>query len=73
MTPPLTTYWSGEYTREQLQKVISAWGVEDDLPNRGRQLLIAFPYGFDARVAIITKGARKGTDGRLLYRLELQR
>jgi hypothetical protein len=61
---PIQTY---HYTKGQTERALAAWQISDPLPSKGA-LLVAFP---GKRYFKIYKSKLKGTDGRLLWTLEL--
>ena len=65
-------YWSAFYTKSQTINYLCAIGCEEDLPKANRALWIC-PPGQDATTSCVTKTRQKGTDGKLLYRIDLYR
>jgi hypothetical protein len=66
-------YWTGLFTKAQTLEYLAALDCgHEPLPPVNRSLWIC-PPGRDASASCITKTRQKGTDGRLLYRLDLYR
>lgn len=63
----------GLWTRTQLSMLLKAWGFPGDarVPGKNQKLVLVFPATFDLRVGVVTQHARRSTDGKMLYRVEL--
>lgn len=68
----MKAYWSGLFNAKQAQNYMASFSVEEPLPKAGKCLWIAPPIG-TGDTTCITKTTLKGTDRKLLYRIDLFR
>lgn len=59
---------TGLYTKDQMEKVIHAWGVKVKLPKKNEKIVVCFPPSCDFRLATITVSASKSTYGKTLFK-----
>ena len=59
------------YTKDQLLKILSAWGVDPIAPRLAEKTYVVFPPSAQFNTAKITVHNMKSTYGKILYRVHL--
>lgn len=59
------------YTKDQLLKVLEAWGVDASPPKKRESLVLTFPPPAALDLATVTLHPEKGVYGNALYTVEL--